>query len=278
MSRAPVSSRLDKALVERGLARSREDAERLISLGKVRVNGALADKAARQVKRADAILVASEGASYVGRGAYKLLGALDELGIDVSGLEVCDLGSSTGGFTQVLLERGAASVLAVDVGRQQMSERVSADRRVRLLEGVNARHLRRDEVGLGQLDLVVGDLSFISLTLLADVVAHELLQEHGAFLLLVKPQFEVDRKVASKGRGVVRDPGEWSRALEAVIGAFTRRGARIEGVVPSRTRGASGNQEFFVFGRFGASAAGAYEDDVAPLVAAAVGRAATGLL
>ena len=278
MSRAPVSSRLDKALVERGLARSRDEAERMIAQGRVRVNGAPADKAARQVKRGDAILVASEGASYVGRGAYKLLGALDELAFDVSGLEVCDLGSSTGGFTQVLLERGAASVLAIDVGRQQMSERVSADPRVVLLEGVNARHLLREEAGLGHLDLVVGDLSFISLTLLADVVVHELLQERGAFLLLVKPQFEVDRKVASKGRGVVRDPLEWARALESVIVAFTRLGARIEAVVPSRMRGASGNQEFFVLGRLDAGAGEPGEDDVAALVAAAVERASAAAL
>ncbi|MDA8117060.1 MAG: TlyA family RNA methyltransferase [Actinomycetota bacterium] len=278
MSRAPASSRLDKALVDRGLARSREEAERLIAEGSVRVNGAVAEKGARQVKRADAILVASGGASYVGRGAYKLIGALDELGIDVSGLQACDLGSSTGGFTQVLLERGVASVLAIDVGRQQMSERVARDPRVRLLEGVNARHLRRGEADLGHLDLVVGDLSFISLTLLAEVVARELLEGQGAFLLLVKPQFEVDRKVASKGRGVVRDPSAWTGALHSVIGAFLGLGARIEAVVPSRMRGASGNQEFFVLGRFGATGTPKDAPEPEEMVARAVERASAGAL
>ena len=278
MSRAPVSSRLDKAMVERGLARSREEAERLIAEGSVRVNGAVADKAARQVKRADAILVASPSGSYVGRGAYKLLGALQELGIDVSGLHLCDLGSSTGGFTQVLLERGAEAVLAVDVGRGQMSERVSGHPRLRLLEGVNARYLRRDATEIGPIDLVVGDLSFISLALLAEVVGDELLQGEGRFLLLVKPQFEVDRKVASKGRGVVRDPAEWAGALESVVAAYRARGARIAAVVPSAMRGASGNQEFFVLGSFGSEGPTATDEEIAEMVAGAVERAAGGLL
>ncbi|MDA8262564.1 MAG: TlyA family RNA methyltransferase [Actinomycetota bacterium] len=278
MSRAPASSRLDKALVDRGIARSREEAERLISEGSVRVNGSVADKAARQVKRADAIVVAPESRTYVGRGAYKLLGALEELGIDVSGLHVCDLGSSTGGFTQVLLQRGAASVLAIDVGRGQMSERVSRNPRVRLLEGVNARYLRRADAELGPVDLVVGDLSFISLVLLAEVVAGELLQGEGGFLLLVKPQFEVDRKVASKGRGVVRDPAEWARSLQSVIAAYVALGASIRAVVPSAMRGASGNQEFFVLGRFGDRDSTASDEEVVSMVEGAVRRASAGAL
>ena len=269
----PPTSRLDKALVARGLARSRDEALELIDGMSVRVNGAIADKASRVIKRGDSLLVMEATPRFVGRGARKLVGALDELNIATQGVNFCDLGSSTGGFTQVLLERGANLVVAVDVGRGQMSERVAKDPRVILLEGLNARKLTRAEYQLPAIDNVVGDLSFISLEKFTSVIVTEILQGSGSFLLLVKPQFELDRQTVSRGRGVVREPSDWARAITRVSQSYLEAGAQIVAVVPSPLRGSSGNQEFFIHGHVGIASVSPGSNDLESLVSQAVSRA-----
>ncbi len=269
----PPTSRLDKALVARGLARSRDEALELIEGRSVRVNGAIADKASRVIKRGDSLLVVEAISRFVGRGARKLVGALDELKIATQGVNFCDLGSSTGGFTQVLLERGANLVVAVDVGRGQMSERVAKDPRVILLEGLNARKLTRAEYQLPAIDNVVGDLSFISLEKFTSVIVTEILQGSGSFLLLVKPQFELDRQTVSRGRGVIREPSDWARAITRVSQSYLEAGAQIVAVVPSPLRGSSGNQEFFIYGHVGIPSLSPGSDDLESLVYQAISRA-----
>ncbi len=242
--------RLDKALVDYGFARSRDHALELILSSVVLVNGSIAQKASRNLRPSDQILVRAHADHYVGRGAYKLLGALDDLEISVAGKVVADLGSSTGGFTQVLLERGAQCVVAIDVGANQMSERLRKNPQIVLLEKVNARTLDRSNVSLPEIDFVVGDLSFISLNLLRETVKDVLLGGIGDFLLLVKPQFELDRKVVSKGKGVIRDPELWRQALLEVATKYVLSGAQIKACVASHLTGSMGNREFFIYGTY----------------------------
>ena len=265
-----ASARLDKALVDRGLARSREEAVQLVEARSVRVNGAIAEKVTRQIRKGDALVVTNFSPRYVGRGAFKLLGAIEDIGLKLDKMVVCDLGSSTGGFTQVLIEAGAAHVLAVDVGKGQMSERVASNPRVKLLEGVNARTLTRELFQLPTLDLVVGDLSFISLSMLASTIVETLLERRGLFLLLVKPQFELDRATVSKGKGVVSDPVAWERAIESVVGSFVSLGATITAITASKLRGALGNQEFFIFGQIGLEADAPLDSEVADMISQAI--------
>ncbi len=272
-SQIPPSSRLDKALVARGFARSREEAVELILGSNVRVNGAIADKASRLIKRADTLLVASTAPHFVGRGARKLIGALEELHFDAGGLNFCDLGSSTGGFTQALIERGANIVVAIDVGRGQMSERIATHPKVVLMEGVNARNLERTTHDLPEIDVVVGDLSFISLNKFTDVVLRVLLEYKGRFLLLVKPQFELDRVTVSKGRGIVREPADWQRAIAGVAQKYCDAGAVIWEVLVSQLKGSSGNQEFFLYGGIGIDDAPNVVLDLDDLIARAVSDA-----
>ena len=272
-SQIPPSSRLDKALVARGFARSREEAVELILGSNVRVNGAIADKASRLIKRKDTLLVASTAPHFVGRGARKLIGALDELHFDAAGLNFCDLGSSTGGFTQALVERGANVVVAIDVGRGQMSERIATHPKVILMEGVNARNIARSTHDLPSIDVVVGDLSFISLNKFTDVVLKVLLESKGKFLLLVKPQFELDRVTVSKGRGIVREPADWARAIGGVTQNYREAGAVIWDVLVSRLKGSSGNQEFFIYGGIGIGDAPKVDSDLDDLIARAVSEA-----
>jgi 23S rRNA (cytidine1920-2'-O)/16S rRNA (cytidine1409-2'-O)-methyltransferase len=181
---------------------------------------------------------------YVGRGGLKLEAALDRFGIDPAGARALDAGASTGGFTDCLLQRGAARVVAVDVGYGQLHERLRADGRVDVLERTNVRALQVDDVG-GPVDLIVGDLSFISLrTVLPPLLA---LARPGADLvLLVKPQFEAGRAEAAKGKGVVRDPGVWRRVLGEVAAAAAEGGAATMGAMPSPITGADGNVEFLL--------------------------------
>ncbi|KJF16890.1 TlyA family RNA methyltransferase [Acidithrix ferrooxidans] len=243
--------RLDKAMVVEGLARSRDQAMELIVANRVRVNGSIALKATRQIRPSDSVHILGPKSKYVGRGAYKLLGALDDLSIDLNGLTLSDFGSSTGGFTQVAIERGAIAVVAVDVGVGQMDQIVSRHPKVVLLEGVNVRNVNRDDFDLPHFDMVVGDLSFISLLTIADVVKSVFLENSGRFLLLVKPQFELDRRSVSRGKGVIRDPQLWKAAIIKVGQGLEERQARILAVVASRISGAQGNREFFIYGSFG---------------------------
>ncbi len=244
--------RLDAELVRRGLVDSRTEAQRLIADGAVLVSGSVADKPARQVDSGEPVVVVAEGPRYVGRGGQKLEAALDAFGIDVDGVTAVDAGASTGGFTDCLLQRGAARVVAVDVGRNQLHERLRADQRVTSLERTDIRTLGPDAVG-GPVSLVVADLSFISLTSVAGHLV-SLLDDGGALVALVKPQFEAGRVEVSRGKGVITDPEIWRRALLDVGAALAGAGAPMMGIVPSPIRGAEGNVEFLALARSGARA------------------------
>jgi len=239
--------------------------------GRVLVGGAPALTAARAVARGEPIRVL-EPRRFVGRGGDKLDGALELLGVEVRGRTALDVGASTGGFTDCLLSRGARLVLAVDVGRAQLHERLLADPRVRSLEGTNVRDLQPvDVAGFlgGPAEVVTADLSFTSLTgHLATLVG--LGAPDATLVVLVKPQFEVDHATASRGRGVIRDPGDWRAALDRCVSAIRAAGAGIMGVVASPLPGASGNAEFFVHALSGGSAR---EGDVGAALDDAIGVA-----
>lgn len=233
--------RLDLALVGRGLARSRTQAASLIAEGRVRVNGVTATKPSLAVDPADDLAADTE--RWVSRAAHKLIGALEDSGISVHG-RVLDAGASTGGFTQVCLEHGAEMVYAVDVGHGQLAEEIRRDPRVVVHEGLNLRDLTLDHVGGDPLDLVVGDVSFISLTLLLPALLG-VLRADGEALLLVKPQFEVGRDKLGAG-GVVRDQRLRLEAVEGVVREARRLGWSERGRWTSALPGASGNVEYFV--------------------------------
>lgn len=236
--------RLDAELVRRGLVTSRTEAQQLIDANRINVNGAVADKAARQVAPGDQLVVVGPPSRFVGRGAYKLDHALDEFSIDVVGRRALDAGASTGGFTDCLLQRGAAHVVAVDVGHGQLHERLRADERVTNLERTNVRHLDVDGIG-GSVDLVVGDLSFISLRLvIAPLVS--VCQPGADMVLLVKPQFEAGRSEVGKGRGVISDPDVWARVRREVSDAFESHRCTVSGWTESPITGADGNHEFLI--------------------------------
>lgn len=235
--------RLDADLVRRGLATSRREASELISAGRVLVGGAPADKPARLVDPGDPVVVTGPPARFVSRGGDKLDHALHVFGIDVSGLRVLDAGASTGGFTDCVLQRGARQVVALDVGHGQLHPRLREDERVLVMEGYNVRHLRVDEIG-GPVDVVVADLSFISLRVVLPSLV--LAVPRGTLVLLVKPQFEAGRREASAGRGVVTDPAVHARVRDEVEAALTEAGARVVGWVASPITGVRGNQEYFV--------------------------------
>jgi 23S rRNA (cytidine1920-2'-O)/16S rRNA (cytidine1409-2'-O)-methyltransferase len=237
--------RLDQLLVQRSLAPSRERAQALILAGAVRVDGEVADRAAAPVSDASAITVA-QGPRFVSRGGEKLDAALDELGVNVSGRVALDVGSSTGGFTDCLLQRGAARVYAIDVGKGQLDWKLRTDARVVAREGVNAREgFELPE----QVDLVVADVSFISLRI-ALLPSFRHLREGGDVVALVKPQFEAGRAAVGRG-GIVRDAKDRADATVAVCEAFTAVGVGTVAIVPSRLPGREGNREIFVHSRKG---------------------------
>lgn len=216
------------------------------------VPGVIAPKPSTLVGTDTAVTVVEPGRRFVGRGGEKLAFALDEFGIEVDGAHAIDLGASTGGFTDCLLQAGAAHVVAVDVGYNQLDYRLRTDDRVMSLERTNARTL---DVGLLEtpFDVVVGDLSFISLELVMGTI-DDLAGEQSDVVLLVKPQFEVGKAEVGRG-GVVRDPRLWRRAVDRVVGAAARHGLMLRGLVASPLRGASaGNREFLVWLRRGESA------------------------
>ncbi len=229
-------------LVRRKLAQSRTEAQRLVAAGQVLVSGAVAHKPARQVDPAEAVTLAGERPRYVSRGGFKLEAALARFGIDPCGVRAIDAGASTGGFTDCLLQHGAASVIAVDVGRNQLHERLRADRRVTSLERTDVRAVDLDAIG-GPATLVVADLAFISLR---RVAAHLRRLAAGDLVVLVKPQFEAGKAEADKGRGVIRDPDTRRRALTTAASALRDAGAAVLAVMASPITGASGNAEFFV--------------------------------
>lgn len=255
MTGRPDSLRLDVALAARGLARSRSHARELIESGSVLVNGSVAGKASLQVGDADRLDL-SRIDPYVSRAAYKLIGALDDLAVDVPA-RVLDAGASTGGFSQVLLERGCQQLIAIDVGHDQLHPRLAADPRVTSYEGINLRDLDPGLLTDGPVDLVVADVSFISLTLLLDRLT-AVLAPGGRLLTMIKPQFEVGREQLGKG-GVVRSAASRRAGVAAVVERATSIGWYPQGAARSRLPGPAGNLEYFVL--FTADGPGVVVDD-----------------
>jgi 23S rRNA (cytidine1920-2'-O)/16S rRNA (cytidine1409-2'-O)-methyltransferase len=239
-------SRLDAELVRRGLARSREHAVTLIAEGRVAVSGRAATKPATGVEPDTPVIVRTDPdqPSWVSRGAHKLIGALDALPVAVEGRRALDAGASTGGFTEVLLSRGAAEVVAVDVGYGELAWSLRTDDRVRVLERTNVRTLTAEAID-GPVDLVVADLSFISLRLVLPALI-SCAREGADLLLMVKPQFEVGRERLGAG-GVVREPEHRVQAVLDVAGSAAGLGWGTAGVVASPLPGPAGNVEFFVW-------------------------------
>lgn len=237
--------RLDQALVERGMMDSRARAQAAIADGVVAVNGVVCRKASRKVAAADEISLTGEVLPWVSRAALKLVHGLDHFGVDVTGAEALDLGASTGGFSEVLLARGAARVTAVDVGHGQLHARLAGVPGLTCLEGVNVRALVPGQVPAP--DLIVSDLSFISLT--KALGAPLALARPGARLIaLVKPQFELGPGRVGKG-GVVRDAADRAAALDGVIRFLEGLGWSVEGSTDSPVAGSDGNVEFLLAAR-----------------------------
>lgn len=234
--------RADQLLVERGLAPTRAKAQALILAGRVTHAGRRVDKAGDRLPE-DALPEIAEGPRHVSRAGGKLEGALDAFAVDPAGREALDVGASTGGFTQVLLARGAARVAAVDVGRGQLDWSLRTDPRVVVLDGVNARHLEAETLPFRP-TLAVVDVSFISLRLVLPAIAATL-AEGGEVVALVKPQFEVGRGKVGPG-GIVRDRAHHLEVLHGLAGFALERGFGVRGVAPSRVPGAEGNLEFFL--------------------------------
>jgi 23S rRNA (cytidine1920-2'-O)/16S rRNA (cytidine1409-2'-O)-methyltransferase len=238
------AQRLDLLLVERGLAQSREKARALILAGQVLVDAQKIDKAGHSVS-IDSKIEVLESSKYVGRGGLKLEAALDHFRIQPAGKVCLDIGSSTGGFTDCLLHRGAARVYAIDVGTAQLDWKLRNDPRVIVHEQVNARYLGREQVP-EPIDLAVCDVSFISITMILPVLP-KLLAESAEMVILVKPQFELERHQVGKG-GIIRDAALHHQACRRVEEAVQRLGYGSE-IIPSPILGAEGNQEFLLYAR-----------------------------
>ena len=232
--------RLDVVLLERGFAPSRARAQALILAGKVQVDGAVANKAGSPVDPEASIDVATPDHPYVSRGALKLAAALDAFSISPRGIDCLDVGASTGGFTDLLLERGARRVIALDVGRGQLDWKLRTDPRVVVMEGVNARHLEEMELPF-PVKLATVDVSFISLRLVVPALLSHL-GPPGWLVCLVKPQFEAGRQQVGKG-GIVRDEGVRRATVDAIVAALEDLGLERVGVLPSPIRGQKGNLE-----------------------------------
>ena len=266
--------RLDAELVRRGLARSRHHAVELVESGRVLVGGSLAERPSRLVDAGEAVLVEGPPPRFVGRGGEKLDAALDRFAIDVVGLSALDAGASTGGFTDCLLQRGAVKVVAVDVGRGQLDDRLRRDRRVESHERTNIRHAHLDDLGGQPFPVVVADLSFISLRTVIPALL-DLSADDASMVALIKPQFEAGRQEAARGRGVIRDPAVWRRVVLDVGSAMETQGATMMGAMVSPLKGADGNVEFLAWLRArpaGAAAPLAQRIDVDALIAVAADR------
>ena len=240
-----AKKRLDLLVVERGLAESREKAQAMILAGEVRVNGERSEKAGAQIGEDARIEVSGISAKYASRGGLKLEGALEDFGIDVNGKICLDVGASTGGFTDCLLRHGARRVYAVDVTPQQIAWRLQQDARVTQIKA-NARNLRPEQIP-EPTGLVTMDVSFISVAKVLPAVAAAA-GPQAEYLILVKPQFELDRGDVGRG-GIVREASMHERAIERVREAALAAGLQVEGVHPSHLTGAEGNQEFFLHAR-----------------------------
>ncbi|WP_433263109.1 TlyA family RNA methyltransferase [Actinosynnema sp. CS-041913] len=262
----PRRARLDAELVRRGLARSREHASQLVAEGRVTIRGTVATKPATAVELDTALVVRdTDDPNWASRGAHKLVGALEKFpAVKVDGRRCLDAGASTGGFTDVLLRNGARQVVAADVGRGLLDWRLRTDDRVVVKDKTNVRSLTPEDIG-GPVELVVADLSFISLRLVLPALA-ACLDEEGDLLPMVKPQFEVGKERLGSG-GVVRDPGLRAEAVLDVVAAAAGIGLRLHGVTASPLPGPSGNVEFFAWLRRGEPLAA---DTAAALVRAAV--------
>jgi 23S rRNA (cytidine1920-2'-O)/16S rRNA (cytidine1409-2'-O)-methyltransferase len=244
-----VKHRLDQALVDRGLCESRTRAQRLIMAGQVRINGQVGRKAGESVAL-DSVLEVVHGERFASRGGGKLEHALVHFGLEATGCRALDMGASTGGFTDCLLQRGAARVWAVDVGQGQLIWRLRTDPRVVVMEKTNARHLTPTSFGPGfvPFDLICIDCSFISLRLILPA-AWGLLASGGSVVALIKPQFEAGREEVDRGEGVITDPAIHSRVISE-LEAFVAReasGVRWRGVTESPLPGPAGNREFLVW-------------------------------
>lgn len=264
-----VRRRVDRELVRRGLVGSREEAQRVIDLRRVQVDGAPVAKPSTLVRTDQRLIVGGPPPRFVSRGGEKLQGALERFAVDPTGMVALDAGISTGGFTDCLLQAGAARVIGVDVGYGQLAERLRRDGRVELHERTNVRALTLEDIGGAAVELLVADLSFISLTTVLPVLL-PLVAPDGTAILLVKPQFEVGRGRVGRG-GIVRDPVAWTSALDGVAAAAAASGSPVMGVMPSPIRGAAGNVEFLM--RVGRPSSGR---DVADLIADAVAEVAPG--
>lgn len=244
--RKPGRVRIDDLLVQRGLAESKTQAQALIRAGKVREASRILDKPGREVAP-DLEIILAERSPYVGRGAEKLAGFLKAFPLPITGIHVLDVGASTGGFTDYLLQNGAATATCVDVGHGQLHYRLRTDPRVTNLERVNARHLSAGQLPRSGYDLIVMDLSFISLTKVWPAV-WPLLKPGGHLIALVKPQFEAGKAEVDAGRGVIRDPAVHARVLMEIRAWVMEnlKGAVEFGDCESPIRGADGNTEFLL--------------------------------
>ncbi len=272
--------------MRRGLVPTRAEAQAAIAAGGVLVAGAPAEKAARLVAQDEPVVLLAPPSPFVSRGGRKLAAALDRFAVPTAGRRALDAGASTGGFTDCLLQRGAAHVYAVDVGHGQLHPVVRADRRVTVLEHTNVRTLtaevlRAADPAFVPCPLVVADLSFISLRSVVPALTGTVAAPDADLILLVKPQFEVGRAAVSRGRGVVRDAALWGRALEGVASALADVETGIMGAMASPLTGAAGNVEFLVHARKGTArrsagpAASDASGEAAALFAAAVSEAGT---
>jgi 23S rRNA (cytidine1920-2'-O)/16S rRNA (cytidine1409-2'-O)-methyltransferase len=237
-------------MARRGLAPSREKAQRLIMAGRVRVNSRPAAKTDLRVDSTTPIAIVGPAAQYASRGAYKLLGALDHFAVDVAGRLALDVGASTGGFTDVLLQRGAAHVIALDVGYGQLAERLRTDHRVTVIDRTNIRYVNRTTLPYLP-ELVVVDASFISLKLVLPVIV-KIAAAIAEIIVLIKPQFEVGKANVGRG-GIVRDPVVRQRAATEVLDTACALGLNVAGRIESPIQGASGNHEFLALLRHNAS-------------------------
>jgi 23S rRNA (cytidine1920-2'-O)/16S rRNA (cytidine1409-2'-O)-methyltransferase len=239
-----LKERLDRLLVDRGLVATRERGRALIMAGQVLIDDRVADKPGHLVPVSAGIRIKGEVLPYVSRGGLKLAKALDEFGIDVTGLSAIDVGASTGGFTDCLLQRGAARVIAVDVGYGQLAWKLRQDPRVICREKTNIRHLTCEELPF-RADLAVIDASFISLDKVLPATL-QLLQDDAMIIALIKPQFEVGKGEVGKG-GVVRDPAKHQAVLDAVQGSALGLGLTVLGLTESPILGPKGNREFLIW-------------------------------
>jgi 23S rRNA (cytidine1920-2'-O)/16S rRNA (cytidine1409-2'-O)-methyltransferase len=250
-----AKQRLDILLVERGLAETRQKAQAMLLAGEVRVNGQRREKPGERVGADSSIEIADTQLRYASRGGIKLEGALDDFGVSVEGKICLDVGSSTGGFTDCLVQRGAAHVFAVDVSPDQMAWKLQQDKRVTRIKR-NARELTREDLitaapaGISaEPNLVTIDVAFIAAAKVLPAVVATAAAE-AEFLILIKPQFELDRGDIGKG-GIVRDAKLHERAIERVRAAAVALALRVEGIKPSHLPGAEGNQEFFLYAHRG---------------------------